>query len=212
MIIINRNTIDGWPEGVFLGISDISEKVNTDGLTNDEKNEFRGFNNLKRKAEFVSVRNLFRFVAEQMGLDSNLVQLKKEATGKPYAITQGRKIFVSFSHSKNQVFCAVSEKWNIGLDAEPVERSIGERLMKRILNEEETKLLTSEDPIKLWTMKEAVVKCLGTGLRTNLNDITIAKIKKNRFSGRFNNDICYEICSFKRSDHQIALAYHSKND
>lgn len=212
MKIIRINTIEGWPEGVFLGVSEISTQINTDGLTKDEIREFQGFKHAQRRAEFISVRRLFRFVAEQMGLNFSMIQLKKEASGKPYATIDGRIIFVSFSHSKNQVFCAVSERVDVGLDAEPLERLIDDRLLRRILNAEEKTNLSKEDPKKLWTMKEAVVKCLGTGLRTNLNDITISKIKKNRFSGRFNDDICYEICSFKRSDHQIALAYHSKND
>jgi phosphopantetheinyl transferase len=58
-------------------------------------------------------------------------------------------------------------------------------------------------------LKEAAVKYLGTGLRTNLNEVIISFEKDGQISARFNNDKLIEICSFRSTDHQIALAYHS---
>lgn len=64
---------------------------------------------------------------------------------------------------------------DIGLDTEWLDRKVDQRIVKRILGESEWEVFSDEDPILLWTIKEAAVKCLGTGLRTNLKELEIQK-------------------------------------
>lgn len=212
MHIIETINLENWPSDVILGISEITTNLSQDGLSAVEREEFGQFSNERRKTEFLSVRRLFRFVLERLDIDPINVQLNKQESGKPVADYRGKTIHVSFSHSNEYVFCAVSESFDIGLDAELINRNINARILNRILNDHETQKLAGEPPVKLWTIKEATVKCLGTGLRTNLKDITISKNKKNRFSARFNDDKWFEICNFQQSNHQIALAYQSKKN
>ncbi|MEX0843871.1 MAG: 4'-phosphopantetheinyl transferase superfamily protein [Balneolaceae bacterium] len=207
---MDTSNIESWPEDVFMGFAEISEDGKLDILSSKEREEYYGFKNPKRKAEFLSARYLFHALLNEMNLTHNEIEILKESTGKPYAIYNGETIHVSFSHSPEKVFCAISHRFNIGLDVEHTNRTINKAVVKRILNENEWNVVGEEDPIKLWTIKEAAVKCLGTGLRTNLKDLTIVKKGKKRFSVRFNNENMFEICNFKQSDHQIALAYQSK--
>ena len=210
---IDTSNIENWPGKVILGVVEIEEGYSIKILSAREKEEYAGFSNDKRKAEYLSARHLFHSLAESLndeGLEKR-VELHKEDSGKPFAKFGEEIIYTSFSHSPSKVFCAISDTFDIGLDVELSNREVNDAVVNRILNDEEHHLAEEEEPIRLWTIKEAAVKCLGTGLRTNLDDLTIQKNEKNRFSVRFNNDKMFEICSFRQTDHQIALAYQSKN-
>ncbi|MEX2477520.1 MAG: 4'-phosphopantetheinyl transferase superfamily protein [Gracilimonas sp.] len=208
---VDTSHIKNWPEDVVLGSSELAEPTSLKVLSALELDEFDTFKNPKRKTEFLTARKLFRFLVSEMDLDENGVQLLKEKGGKPYAEFSGKRLHVSFSHSNEKVFCAISKELDIGLDIEPVTREINAPVLNRILNEQEAKSLDLTNPIQLWTLKEAAVKCLGTGLRTNLRDLTLVKKEKGGHFIRFNNDKLIEICSFRQSDHQIALAYQSNH-
>ncbi|MEX0721497.1 MAG: 4'-phosphopantetheinyl transferase superfamily protein [Balneolaceae bacterium] len=206
---IDTTQIKNWPEGVVLAVSELKQDLSPDILSAEEKQEFDSFLNFKRKAEYLLARYLFRFLLNELGINPAEVELLKEEKGKPYAIYGDELINVSFTHSPELVLCAVSKEKRIGLDIESVDRVINKRVIKRILNEKEWKIIGQEDPLRLWTIKEAALKCAGTGLQTNLLNLNIYKKEKNRYSIRFNDDITYEICSFKQSGHQVALAYQS---
>ena len=203
--------IDSWPGDVVLGEADINAEGSLDVLSEIEREEYESFSNKRRKAEFLTARHLFHHLLDQSNISSEAVELVKEELGKPYAKHKKELIYLSFSHSAQKVYCALSLSKNIGLDVELIDREINKQVVRRILNEHEIANLGSENPVLLWTIKEAAVKCLGTGLRTNLNDLTITKNKENRFSVRFNNEKLFEICSFRETNHQIALAYQSRH-
>ena len=87
--------------------------------------------------------------------------------GKPYFL-EGCWQF-SISHSKNHVFCALSQK-KIGIDAEERERQINLNLADRILSPmEREQFACAEDQrlalLTFWVLKEAAAKCSGEGLR-----------------------------------------------
>lgn len=207
MDLINTDEIPHFPDGIHLGYTRISEEHPEAVLNPSEREEFHSFKNDKRKAEYLSSRHLFRYVLKRAGLDADKTTIQKEEGGKPYAVYQNRRLHVSFSHSNEIVMCAVSLSLDMGVDTEPIHRKIRPELLKRILNEREFESLSGDDPLRLWTVKEAVVKCLGTGLRTNLRDITLNREEENLYSVRFNNDISFEICTFQQLNHQIAIAY-----
>lgn len=86
--------------------------------------------------------------------------------GKPY-LEDGP--YFSITHTKNHVFCALSEK-PIGIDAEEFDRDIDLRLAEKILSPSEKRrydvcpdkrlaLLT------LWVLKEADAKRIGRGIQ-----------------------------------------------
>ena len=92
------------------------------------------------------------------------------------AVTQrGKPCFVdspvhfSISHTRNHVFCALSEQ-PIGIDAEEMDRNIDLRLAEKILSPKE-KAQYEDAPDKqqalltFWVLKEAAAKCSGEGLK-----------------------------------------------
>lgn len=207
---IDTSHIECWPQGVVLGTAEIKRSEDTVVLSESELKVYNGFKNSNRKAEFLSVRYLFYSLLDEMGLPLKETKLLKHEDGKPYAKVGERSLHVSFSHSPEKVFCAISFEKNIGLDVEHLSRNISQPVLDRIRNEKEESVFEILQPVQVWTIKEAVVKCMGSGLRTNLKDLIIEETEKNRFSVRFYNESLFEICSFRQSNHQIALAYQSQ--
>ena len=87
--------------------------------------------------------------------------------GKPY-FTEGSWHF-SISHSKNHVFCALSQK-PIGIDAEELDRNINLKLADKILSPMERQQFDEAADQRLalltfWVLKEANAKCTGDGLK-----------------------------------------------
>lgn len=206
MELLNTSSITDFPKHVILGYTDIRSDLSDELLSEDEKKEWNGFTNQQRKNEYLSARHLFKEMLSVSGLNSDH-EIFKHPLGKPYAQNENEKLFVSFSHSKKHVFCAISESVDIGLDTEWLDRKVDQRVVKRILGESEWEVFSDEDPILLWTIKEAAVKCLGTGLRTNLKELEIQKKSEIEFLVRINDEKTFQICSFQELNHQISIAY-----
>ena len=87
--------------------------------------------------------------------------------GKPYFADSPWHF--SISHSKNHVFCALSQK-NIGIDAEERDRNISTKLADKILSPmERQQYENAEDKrlalLRFWVLKEAQAKMTGEGIR-----------------------------------------------
>ena len=86
--------------------------------------------------------------------------------GKPYFA--GNMPHFSISHTKDHVFCALSDE-PVGIDAEESTRRPDLRLARRYLSEaEQARLAAAPDPaealLRLWVLKEAYAKLTGRGL------------------------------------------------
>ncbi len=114
------------------------------------------------------------------------------ADGKP--ILAGHQgIHFNLSHCKNAAVCALSPH-PIGVDVERI-RSYHDSLVRYTMNEREIQMIeASERPdvtfIRLWTMKEAKLKLLGTGIQKDMKDILLPD---DRFTTLVNLDKGYVI-------------------
>ena len=108
-----------------------------------------------------------------------LAQMYLQAVGEPMpeilVTDRGKPYFAnspwhfSISHSKNHVFCALSDR-PVGLDAEELDRKVDLRLAHRVLSEsEKVRYEASDDKkaalLRLWVLKEAAAKLTGEGLK-----------------------------------------------
>ena len=94
--------------------------------------------------------------------DISTIRFLYNEHGKPY-LEEGP--FFSISHCKEAIAVAVSDR-PIGIDVESIRR-VDEDLIARTMNEAERERVRNErDFTQLWTQKEAVVKCLGTGIES----------------------------------------------
>lgn len=92
--------------------------------------------------------------------------------GKPYF--EGDPVYFSITHTKNHVFCALSDR-PIGIDAEETDRDIDLRLAEKILSpEEKAQWDTCADKrlglLRFWVLKEAHAKLCGRGWGSYLSE------------------------------------------
>ncbi len=93
--------------------------------------------------------------------------------GKPSII--GRPdLHFSLSHCREAAICVLSDR-PVGIDIESVGR-YNERLVRYTMNDEEmAQILASNRPdiafTRLWTQKEAVLKCTGEGIGNDLKNV-----------------------------------------
>lgn len=87
--------------------------------------------------------------------------------GKPH-LADHRGHHFSLSHCDGLVGIAVARR-PVGLDLEPLDRPVDDRLAARFLPEARPDRI--DDRIRLWTLKEAYLKATGSGLNTPLDDV-----------------------------------------
>lgn len=197
------------PEGIYLGMAfiDHSQEV-LQRLEEEEIVEYESIKSENRKNEFLSSRHLIRGLAAKFGLLEKDFRIRKDDLGKPYCETGAKHLFLSIAHSSDYVLCALSETIDIGIDLEPEDRKVHEGLKKRIFHPEEGDDIRSLQLIRIWTLKEALVKLHGGGLRTNLNDLRLQRISDTEYATIFNDEKSARICSFKHNEHWVSVAYY----
>ena len=142
---------------------------------------------------------LRRLLAQYTGNDPQSLPIAKGTYGKPY-LPQQPHIAFNLSHSEDLALLAVcagqspADRINLGIDLEYYRRSpIFIKISSRYVTESERASLPPfQSPaftgefLRLWTRKEAVTKCLGTGLHTSLRDFS-SPLNQNPARVQWNN-------------------------
>ncbi len=145
------------------------------------------------------------------GCDVRNFQLKKYDNGKPYGLMEGRRMGVGIAHCRSLLVCALNIKGETGIDVEPCKRSMHPRLRNRISHPGEHLALPADlCSIRLWTIKEAVLKFLGTGLRLAMNKIRLDMLDDHLFRAELESGI-FTVTSFSFREHWIAVVFDGCN-
>lgn len=169
-------------ETLSVGVTDICYDFSVDDLHPMEREELtKGKKTELRKAELLTGRLLQKDLISRNKMNPREFYIKKDPGGKPIGYYQGKKYGVAISHTLSVVAGALYLEGEVGLDIERKNRKIHEGLRKRILSEQEHDLLKDYDTIQIWTLKEAIVKLTGTGLRKNMRDILVKPVQNGRF-------------------------------
>lgn len=187
----------------IMELSDESQSL----LNTNEKKELSSFKNKRRKKEYVTSRLILKELAREMGVKNNEFVILKDELGRPGGKCGSAEYYVSIAHTQNNVFCGITRSTTIGVDIEPVNRAVPEKLKHRILHSNEAQAVREMEAIRLWTIKEAVIKLEGQGLRMNMNEVEVQQ-EKNGFFVEINNDKTAKICSFQTQDNWLAVAYY----
>lgn len=140
-------------------------------------------------------------------------QLLKEGLQKAYGITDNPifeynehgkpsivghpEIFFNLSHCKEAVVCVVSDQ-PVGIDVESI-RKYKESLVHYTMNVEEIREIESSENlaatfIRLWTMKEATMKLIGTGISNDMK--TVIDTTKYKYTTIEHQQYIYTTCVF----------------
>jgi 4'-phosphopantetheinyl transferase len=126
---------------------------------------------------------LRRLLGQYLGLDPKAVLIHHTALGKPYLRSfEGEKnVCFNVSHSAERAIFGFSLSQRIGVDIEYTEKKIdGLEIAQRFFSEEEALFLKntpeqyrSNTFYKYWSLKEAYLKGLGTGLSKPMNTFSV---------------------------------------
>ena len=142
----------------------------------------------------LAYRLLKQGLREEYGIVGNPI-FEYNEHGKP-SIVGHPEIHFNLSHCKEAVVCVVSDQ-PVGVDVESI-REYRESLVHYTMNDEEIREIESaEDPastfIRLWTMKEATLKLIGTGIS---NDIKTVISKEYRYTTVEKKHYIYTVCFY----------------
>ena len=138
-----------------------------------------------RRAEWLAGRIAAKAAALSViggGADPLQIAIGTELGGKPVVVAPGRPLAISIAHTTG---LAVATAWFAdsgrgGVDIESCDRTVPEGVRERAFQAGELDLIGGPDaPIRLWCIKEAAVKALGSGLWRGMTGCRI-----QQFDGR----------------------------
>ena len=132
---------------------------------------------------------------KEYGISENPV-FEYNEHGKPLIIGHP-EIFFNLSHCKEAAICVVSDQ-PVGVDVESI-REYKDSLAEYTMNEDELhQIKNSTHPaatfIRLWTMKEATTKLIGTGISNDMK--TVIDTLKYKYTTVERQKYIYTICAF----------------
>lgn len=138
---------------------------------------------------------LKRALKEVYGMDGDPEMVEQEG-GKPL-LKDYPEIHFNLSHCKSAVACAIGDE-PVGVDVERV-RKYDDSLARHVLNGKELEEVEASDDkarafIRLWTMKEAVLKLTGEGIRSDLK--TVLSRENVRFDVTEGEDYVCTVATF----------------
>lgn len=205
---LNLKNMDEDGGEIWLALSNIEEQQDLSILSSGEQQSYRNFEHLQRKREFLQSRIILRDLAREAGLDVESLKLKKTEQGRPFGTTESGQFYVSIAHTNHHVFCGLSPNRSIGVDLEPVSREVKVDVRKRILSDEEltNKALQEVKTLRLWTIKEAIVKLTGGGMGKHMAVSRVNQTDNYVFNTSMEGYDNIQIYSRQYLNHWIAVA------
>lgn len=159
-------------------------------------------------------------------LQQDDVQFMTDDYGKPYVV--GQKIAFNHSHSSDLSALFISDELqDIGIDIEQLQRKVRfEAMAQHCFHDDEYQIWqqqgkTANHWFKIWTVKEAVLKASGLGIRMNLNELN-TQIQQDTQQGmiyhekigyfRFYCTPCSILSLQGKIDFMLAMAWRVVND
>ena len=159
---------------VDLSANDGHEESALSWLDDNELGRWRKFVHPGARRRFGLCRAALRaLLSERLDCDNGRLSFGMSRYDKPFALVDCLPARVSFnvSHSGDHGLIAFMPEGRIGIDVEErIRRRDFDRLIEAAFGKDEQAVLTSVDEqskiylfFKLWTIKEALIKALGTG-------------------------------------------------
>ena len=150
----------------------------------------------KQKLKIAADHISRKAISDFCGITEQSIEFHLSEYGKPFV--KDIDIHFSISHSGDYAVCAVSDK-EIGIDIEKI-KEINPKAARKFACENEQNYIDSHTDgfFEIWTLKEAYFKCIGTGLGTDIKNVS--------FSAEKNGVLCSEN-GFECLFHKIADGY-----
>lgn len=166
-------------------------------LDEEERSRRERFRHAGRRRQYTLCRAALRAIlCGRLGCANEVLSFVESERGKPHALLRGTPAPVSssVSHSGVHGLLAVARDGRLGVDVEErVARKDLDALMEAVLTPEERAEIVAAGAGErsgrfygIWTIKEALVKALGTGLRLDLAGFAVpAAMRRGVTTGEF---------------------------
>ena len=157
------------------------EPLNTERaqlLSRTEQERYDRYLVKRKKVEFYLARKLTKnLISTRLNIPNYKIDLQPDSSGKPFLLLEGKPfpLYFNISHTTGFITCVISEYKYTGID---VEYATGPRhnILQRFFHPREISTYMALPPSQkdrrfytLWTLKEAYLKAIGSGLHTPLN-------------------------------------------
>ena len=191
MTNLSQVAVDLWlvPEPALLSVQLYTDYVAM--LSEDEQERYQSFRLSEDRQRYLVARALMRSVLSGYLADTraDTLQFIIGPHGKPELrhVDGVTPLHFNLSHTRGMLVLAVSREAAVGVDAEMLNRRTRDlQLVKRYFTAQELEeyLRQPEENrqayfLALWTVKEALVKALGMGLRVPLNSFSVSLAGEN---------------------------------
>lgn len=176
--------VDIWLLSARLEASEreIYERV----LSNEERERAARFHfQADRDRAIVARGGLRQILSTHIGIQPQGLVFQKGAHGKPSVLESAIPIEFNISHAGDCVLIGITMKDECGVDIEQLRSRVSEEaIAERFFCPREVEWLkrTGIGFVRLWTMKEAIVKAVGQGLSIPLSDVDVTDIAEGNVS------------------------------
>lgn len=204
---LNRLLPKQLQDKLHIAWASIHADVEPTVLTGQERKHFETFSDEGRKAEFLVGRYLAKRIADKMGMNGEELITRTNKGGRPLAEYRGQEYYMSLTHSNEKVLCGLSAELPIGVDIEPTGRQITTELRKRIMYDDEVQTLQGVNTLRIWTMKEALLKLHGKKMGSSLRECVINCSDTDIYDAEVSEKVKAKIFSEKYENYWIAVAW-----
>ena len=177
----DRADVDLW----FARVDDLDTRADGTlaGLLDDEERRRNARFKVERPRRLhLAAHALARvMLGHRLGTRPEALRFAVGSKGKPFLVEPATTLEFNLAHSGGLVVGAMSERWAVGVDVEPVDRrELSLELARAQFAPAEVAILEALDPealreglVAIWTGKEAVIKAHGDGLSLPLERFVV---------------------------------------
>ena len=137
--------------------------------------------------------------------------VKDKYVGDYYVSKEGKplsdNVYFNISHSHGLLVLALSKSCPVGVDIEKI-REIRQSMVRVLSDEEIMFMHLNEDFLKIWVNKEALLKCIGSGINVTLKDVPSLPLNGEK---QYRDRLFYSK-NFKKDDYYISIVIESNED
>ncbi|MCG7534474.1 4'-phosphopantetheinyl transferase superfamily protein [Pseudoalteromonas sp. OOF1S-7] len=200
-------------------------------LNQAELNHYSSLGDEAQKIAYLYSRVMLQRLLTDCFIGSNRnISVSKNANGKPVLLGPEKDIenlHISISYTEHWVAVALGKVAAMGIDIECIDQLFATKeIAQRFFHKNEVSDLSRHHTTypfrfaQFWTLKEAFLKCTGTGLDMPLDSIEFAldakqivyKIHDRQYDGQYqfsqyllNNEVCLSVCTSPMGGDKVTL-------
>ncbi len=175
----HEHIVSGEVDVFLVHYNDFDPHAHRSLLSESEQIRLDSFHHIKRQQEYVSTRILKHELFGYKPIEYN-------EHGAPYIRKEG---FISISHSQGCSAIAICDRFQIGLDLEPIDQK-ALRLRDKFLNDSEKQIFDLTDSLEMtmaWSCKETLYKLAGRKKIIFKTDLLLLNRTADRWQGQIIN-------------------------